>query len=122
MVALAAALAATTAGAAARSGETRSVTWTGWLSDQQCARVNNGETKPNNTLCVKKCLEEGSPAVFISEQAKAIYVVKDHPTVSDDVGYHLELTGTVDEAAKTIAVTSVKRLAEVVNVCGVKKQ
>ena len=106
----------------AAAQETKSVTWTGWFSDARCARVTNGETKPNNTTCVKRCLEEGATAVFISQQAKAIFAVKDHPTVKEDVGYRVELNGVVDEAAGTIAVTSVKRLEEVVNMCAVPQK
>jgi hypothetical protein len=103
------------------SAEPKAVTWTGWFSDITCAkgRVANGEIGPNNTVCVKKCLDEGAAAVFISEQAKAMFVVKDHPGVKEDVGYHVELTGVVDEDAKTVSVTSVKRLSEVTNMCGV---
>ena len=111
-----------TLASAAAAEQTKTVTWTGWFSDAQCARVTNGETKPNNTTCVKKCLEEGAAAVFISEQAKAIFTVKDHPSVKEDVGYRVELTGAVDEAAGTIAVTSVKRLSEVVNICAVPQK
>jgi hypothetical protein len=104
--------------------EPKAVTWTGWFSDITCAkgRVDNGEIGPNNTACVKKCLDEGATAVFISEQAKAMFVVKDHPTLKEDVGYHVELTGVVDEEAKTVSVKSVKRLSEVTNVCGVPKK
>ena len=104
--------------------EPKAVTWTGWFSDITCAkgRVENGEIGPNNTVCVKKCLDEGAIAVFISEQAKAMFVVKDHPALKEDVGYHVELTGVVDEEAKTVSVRSVKRLSEVTNVCGVPKK
>ena len=105
--------------AVTQADERKTVTWTGWFSDAQCARVTNGEVKPNNTVCVKKCLDAGSAAVFLSEQAKAVFTVKDHPAVKEDVGYRVELTGTVDEAAKTISATSVKRLEEVVNLCAV---
>ena len=104
--------------------ETKTVTWTGWFSDITCAkgRVENGEIGPNNTVCVKKCLDEGATAVFVSEQAKAMFVVKDHPSLKEDVGYHVELTGVVDVEAKTVSVTSVKHLSEVTNMCGVPKK
>ena len=73
-------------------------TWTGWFSDKQCARVRpDEEPRPNGTACVKKCLSEGSPAVFISEQAKAVYEVRDYPAAKDDVGFRVEITGDVDE-------------------------
>ena len=88
------------------------VTWTGWVSDVRCAtpRVKQGLISPNNPECVKKCLSEGADPVFISEQAKALFAITGYPTAKDDVGWHVELTGTVDDAGKTIAVQSVKRL------------
>jgi hypothetical protein len=97
--------------------------WTGWFSDKQCARIRPDEApRPNGTECVKKCLGEGSPAVFISEQAKAIYQVRDYPSAKDDVGFYVEITGDVDENAKTVSVTSVKRLAEVTSMCMVPRK
>jgi hypothetical protein len=102
--------------------ETTTKTWTGWFSDKQCARVTPGEEpRPNGAECVKKCLAEGSPAVFISEQAKAVYGVLDYASAPKDVGFHVEITGEVDEKAKTISVKSVKRLAAVPNICLPKK-
>ena len=66
-------------------------TWTGWFSDKQCARTPAaGESvRPNGTECVKKCLNEGSAPVFLSEQANAIYDVQNHTSVKDDVGYRV---------------------------------
>lgn len=102
--------------------ETTTRIWTGWFSDKQCARVTPDEApRPNGTACVKKCLAEGSPAVFISEQAKAIYTVLEPASVPKDVGYHVEITGEVDEKAKIVSVKSVKRLSEVPNICLPKK-
>ena len=94
-------------------------TMTGWLSDGQCAapRVAKGIIAPNNTDCVKRCLNEGRTPVFISEQAKAMFELKDYPDVKADVGYHLELKGTVDKDNKTLTVSSVKRLEYIGNVC-----
>jgi hypothetical protein len=94
-------------------------TMTGWLADAQCAgpRVAKGIIAPNNTDCVKRCLDEGRTPVFISEQAKAMYELKDYPTLKQDVGYRLELKGTVDKEGKTLTVTAVKRLSYVGNLC-----
>jgi hypothetical protein len=55
--------------------------------------------------------------VFISEQAKAVYEVRDYASVKDDVGYYLQITGEVDQEAKTVSVKSVKRLSEVTAMC-----
>ena len=102
--------------------DTTTRTWTGWISDKQCARVTPGEDpRPNGTACVKKCLAEGSPAVFISEQAKAVYEVLDYPSAPDYVGFRLEVTGEVNEKTRTVSVKSVKRLSEIPNFCLPKK-
>jgi hypothetical protein len=114
-------LAASTTGIAR---DTKTVTWTGWFSDKGCAtpRVAAGNISPNGTECVKKCLRDGATPVFISEQAKALFVVVDYPNAIDDVGYRLEITGAVNEDAKTLSVKSVKHLSEVVNVCALPKK
>jgi hypothetical protein len=100
----------------------REVTWTGWFSDKGCARVKDGEVAPNGTACVKKCLGEGAKPVFLSEQAKAIFDVRDYGAVVNDVGYRIEITGTVDDEAKTLAVKSVKRLSDVVSMCALPRK
>ena len=124
MVGLVAVLAAATPYAAPQNTDANVQTWTGWFSDKQCARAPAaGESvRPNETECVKKCLSEGSASVFLSEQANAIYNVQNHTSVKDDVGYRVELTGVVDEKAKTISVQSVKRLSAVTSMCLVPKK
>ena len=104
--------------------ETRSVTWTGWFSDQGCAsgRATSGVFTPTNPECAKKCIEKGVEPVFIAEEAKAIYKVKDYASVVTDLGWRLEITGAVDESARTISVQSVKRLSAVVLSCGRPKK
>lgn len=106
--------------AAAQSApEPKTTTSSGWFSDKGCAapKVARGQIGPNNPDCVKRCLDEGAVPVFISEQAKAMFDVKDYATVKDDVGYRVEITGIVDEEAKTITVKSVKRLEAVPVTC-----
>jgi hypothetical protein len=98
--------------------------WTGWFSDQQCAREPKADeaVRPNGTECVKQCLLKGSAAVFLSEQTNAIYKVLDHPGVRDDVGYRVEVSGIVDEKAHTVSIRSVKRLSEVTAMCLLPKK
>jgi len=98
--------------------------WTGWFSDSQCAaaKVKSDEIMPNGTACVKKCLDEGSTAVFVDPQAREMYEVKDYANVKDDVGFYLEVTGVRDEKGKTISVQSVKRLGDVVQMCGLPRK
>lgn len=99
-------------------------TWTGWFSDQQCAREPKADEaiRPNGTGCVKECLLKGSPAVFLSEQTNSIYKVLGHPAVRDDVGFRVEIAAAVDETAKTVTIRSVKRLSEVTAMCLLPKK
>jgi len=59
------------------SAEDKTVTLTGWFSDEGCAkgRVASGEISPNNPECVKQCLDKGARSVFISEQGKDMLIV-----------------------------------------------
>ena len=100
------------------------VTLKGWISDKGCAqpKVKAEEVTPNGTVCVKKCLDGGAEAVFVHPASRTLFALKNYPTLREDVGYHLELTGVVDEASRTIAVRSVKRLDEIVNVCALPKK
>jgi hypothetical protein len=100
------------------------VTLKGWLSDKGCAqaKVKAEDVTPNGTVCVKKCLDEGAEAVFVHPVSRTAFALKNYPTLREDVGYHLELTGVVDEKSKTITVRSVKRLDEIVNVCALPKK
>ena len=95
------------------------VTVNGWFSDKACAaaKLAGEQVTPNGTACVKKCLDEGVTPVFVDPKARAMYEVKDHASVKDDVGFYLELTGVVDEKAKTVSVRSVKRLGDVIQMC-----
>jgi hypothetical protein len=92
--------------------DVKTVAWTGWFSDYDCAsgRARGGVFTQTNPECAKICIEKGSAPVFISEQAKAIFTVKGYPSVIDDLGYHLEVHATIDEGAKTITIQEVKRL------------
>ena len=95
------------------------VTLSGWFSDAGCAeaKVKADPVVPNGTVCVKKCLDEGATPVFVDPKARALYRVLDHPSIKEDVGYYLELTGVVDAKEKTVSVRSVKRLGDVVQMC-----
>ena len=90
----------------------KTVTWTGWFSNRDCAvaRAKAGIFTETNPDCSEQRIRKGEAAVFISEQAKAIYLVQGYASVIDDLGYHLEIRARVDEQAKTMQIESVKRL------------
>ena len=55
--------------------------------------------------------------VFIAEQERSIYIVKNYAGAKDDLGYKIEVTGTLDEESRAITVKSVKRLQPVSASC-----
>lgn len=107
------------AAAVGAQGGSRTATLTGWFSDEGCAggRANGGAYTATNPDCARKCIEKGSPVVFIAEREKAVFLVKDYAGAKDDLGYKVEVTATLDEDAKTMAVQSVKRMEPVVLSC-----
>jgi hypothetical protein len=90
-------------------------TWTGWFSDEKCARAraSSGTYSATNADCARRCIEGGAAVVFIAEQEKALYMVKNYTAAKDDLGYQIEVTGTLDEQTQTLTVQSVKRLQAV---------
>ena len=112
------------AAADAADGKAGPRTMTGWFGDAGCAApgVAKGVFRPNNPDCVKACLKKGQTAVFISDQAEAMFEIRGYPAVADDVGWYVAVTGTVDESGKILTVTSVKRLEEHAATCAVPKK
>jgi hypothetical protein len=89
------------------------VTLTGWFSGAQCAqaRLTAAKLGPSNPDCSRTCIEKGVRAVFIGESGREILKVTDYAGVRDHLGFHIEIGGKLDAAAKTISVTSVKQLS-----------
>jgi hypothetical protein len=96
------------------------VKWTGWFSDATCAAAHaaTGDFTATNPECSRRCIEKGIAPVFISEQAQALFQIKGYPSVADDLGYHMEVEGLVDESAKTITVQKTTRLGSAGAACG----
>jgi hypothetical protein len=60
--------------------------------------------------------------VFISEQAKAVFNVKDYRAVISDLGYRVEVVATVDDTAKTLSIKKVTRLSEAGAACALSRK
>ena len=109
--------------AAASDSTSRAVTRKGWFGDENCSRSRvapDAKVGPNGQECTRKCIREGVPVVFIDEQAKALYRV-DNPKAAEGIeSDYVEMVGTVDDAAKTVHVDSVRVLEKYVAKCSVK--
>ncbi len=90
----------------------KTVTWTGWFSNLDCAvsRAKAGIFTETNPDCAEQSIRKGQPPVFISEQAKAIFLVKDYAGVMEDLGYHMEIQARLSDDAKSLNIVSTKRL------------
>jgi hypothetical protein len=108
--------------AAAASEKPLAVTRKGWFGDQDCARskVAPGATVgPNGQECTRACIRKGVPVVFIDEDARALYRV-DNPKVAEGIeSDYVQLVGTLDAAAGTVHVDSVRVLEKYVAKCSV---
>jgi hypothetical protein len=107
---------------AASDSAVRAVTRKGWFGDENCSRSKvaaDAKVGPNGQECTRKCIREGVPVVFIDEQARAIYRV-DNPKLTDGIeSDYVEMAGTIDAAAKTVHVDSVRVLEKYVAKCSV---
>lgn len=108
--------------AAASDGASRAVTRKGWFGDRDCAQSKvapGAKVGPNGQECTRACIRKGVPVVFIDEEARALYRV-DNPKVAEGIeSDYVELVGTVDAAAKTVHVDSVRVLEKYVAKCSV---
>src|SRR5262249_27493489 len=85
---------------------------TGWFACEKCTapRVAKGDIRPSNPECAKECITKGSEAVFLSEQRKESFRVRNYAAAKEDLGYHVQVTGEIDRAANTISIKTVERL------------
>ena len=98
--------------AGAGSAQAGAVKLSGWFACEKCTapRVAKGDLRPSNPVCARECIDKGSEGVFLSEQGKELLKVRNYTSVKDDLGYHIEVTGKIDPASKTISIETVKRL------------
>jgi len=70
-------------------------TMTGYVSDEKCA----AHAGPGKEACAKKCVEAGSPIVFVTDKDKQILKVDNPDTLKDHLGHHVNVTGTVSNGS-----------------------
>ena len=63
--------------------------WTGYITDLRCARA--GSFTGDHT----KCVEQGSPIVFVDESTKKIYALSDQDKAKPHLGQKVMLEGSL---------------------------
>ena len=97
--------------ALAASAKTKSITVTGWVSDEGCGALH---TKPGGEDCVLKCLRGGAHVghpewkpqrmVFVTDEGQKIWVVVNQKALKGLEGKHVTVTGQFNAASKKIRV------------------
>ena len=67
-------------------------TWNGWISDSKCGAKG---ANSSHTACAKKCIGAGEKPVLVSDKDQKIVPIDNPDAVSDDVGQHVAVTGSM---------------------------
>ncbi len=80
----------------------------GMVRDQKCAGMSAMKGMPDmkeDATCAKKCIQEGSPAVLVTEKGK-VYKIANQDKIVAHAGEKVTITGTAK--GSTITVESVQ--------------
>src|SRR5262249_13311904 len=91
--------------AVAKDAKPKATKMSGWVSDEKC-----GVKDIDNADCAKKCAENGSKLVFVSEKDKSVLNVDNQDALKGHEGHHVTVTGKVDNG--TLHVDNVAMLKE----------
>ena len=93
----------------------------GWLSDEGCAgeRAKTGLFNSTNPDCAKKCVRNGKKIVLVDADQKRLLTIANQDAAMERVGDYVEISGEVDEQAKTLRIESLKLLEKGRAMCDV---
>jgi hypothetical protein len=97
-------------------------TYTGEIYDSQCAKNAShammlkkegmGDKDPNDPMvkgmCTKNCVKMGGKYVLFNAAKKTVYELDDQQKPEQFAGQNVKVMGTLDQATKTIHVTSIE--------------
>lgn len=87
------------------SSRTKTMTWTGWISDSGCGA--KGASAAHKSCALACVHQKGAKFVFVNSDDKFVYAIANQPEVKDsDVGQEVKLTGKMLKN-KSIEVTSI---------------
>ena len=87
------------------SAQAKKGTWTGWVSDDYCARTYSLKHDPKyGHTCAKQCIEAGAKMVFVRDEDEEVFQVANPATLKEFADGHVRVTGTVENGV--LIVTS----------------
>lgn len=96
----------------------------GWLSDESCAggRASSGTYTGTNPDCAKKCVSEGKKIVLVDPDHKRLLTIANQDAARQRVGDYVEISGELDQQAKSLHIDSLKLLEKGSAMCDVPKK
>jgi uncharacterized protein DUF5818 len=91
----------------AMAGMMFGATLNGVISDSGCAGNHKAMNMGNDTDCTNACVKAHG-AKYVLFDGKTAYTLSDQKTPEQFAGKKVTVTGTVDAAAKTVKVDSIK--------------
>ena len=89
-------------------------TFSGDIMDSQCAKVGSHdkmmeqEGAKSSQECTRHCIKAGSKYVLYDSGTKTVYQLDDQKAPEQYAGQAVNITGTLDDATKTIHITNIK--------------
>lgn len=103
----------------ARTVAQRTEVLRGWISDEQCAKLNadDGQYTSSSKECILKCMGQGKRLAFVDPVGKRVLLITNSDAVKSNVSDYVEITGAIDSKAGTVQVNSVKFLEKTDEMC-----
>ena len=83
------------------------MTFTGWVSDEACAKDFAKAGNAEHKGCATGCLSRGGGVALVSESGFHLLDITNEKAI-EKLGMEVTVMGTLDEATNTIKVTSIK--------------
>ena len=93
----------------------------GWLSDDGCGggrARNSGIYTGTNPICAKKCVREGKKMVLLDSDHKRVLTIDNPDVAMENIGDYVEISGDLNEQARTLRIDSLKLLKKGIAMCG----
>jgi len=96
----------------------------GWLSDEGCAggRAHSGVYTGTNPDCAKKCVKEGRRIVLVDADHKRLLAISNPDAAMERVGDYVEISGDLNDQAKTVRIASLELIEKGRAMCDVPKK
>src|SRR5438477_7895087 len=85
----------------------KAATYAGEIWDSDCAKMG-AHPDPDAKMCTTDCIKSGAKYVLYNPTAKTMYELDDQKKPAQFAGKKVVVTGTLDNAKKTIHVTDIK--------------